>query len=150
MLWMTNLRTWTVIAAYCLVPLTCLGQNGLADKAWSADLSIYMLASGMSGNSTIHGVTVDIDMPFSKIWENLQFGAMGQARVRYRRWAVSSDIIYMGLGAAKNGFDLGYDQWMVQPVVEYEVARWLGPYTGVRYLSVSGDLRGPFGARPFR
>ncbi len=69
----------------------------------------------------------------------------GRSGVRYRRWTVSADVIYMGLGAARNGFDLGYDQWMVEPVVEYEVTKWLSPYVGVRYLSVSGEFRGPLG-----
>jgi hypothetical protein len=26
----------------------------------------------------------------------------------------------MGLSAVKNDIDLGYDQWLVQPVVEYQ------------------------------
>lgn len=134
-----------VIAASLLLPLTCAGQIPPADKDWRADLSVYMLAPGMSGNATVHGVDVDMNVPFSKIWQNLQFGGMARPTVHYRRWAVSTNVIYMGLGATKNGFDLGFDEWLVQPVLQYQVTGWLSPYAGARYLSVKGDLRGPQG-----
>jgi hypothetical protein len=49
----------------------------------------------------------------------------------------------MGLGAARNGFDLGFDQWLVQPVVEYQVSPWFSPYAGARLLSLDAQLRGP-------
>jgi hypothetical protein len=51
----------------------------------------------------------------------------------------------MGLGAVKNDVDLGFDQWMVQPAIEYEAATWLSPYAGARYSSMTGELRGPQG-----
>ncbi len=104
-----------------------------------------MLAPGMSGNTTVRGTTANVDMPFSKIWENLQFGGMARPTLRYRRWAVSTDVIYMGLGVAKTGLDVGYDQWLVEPVIQYRVTPWLSPYAGARYLSVKGDIRGPQG-----
>jgi hypothetical protein len=128
-----------------LLPLSCLAQGAVPDKDWSGDLNIYMLASGMSGNSTVHGETLDVNVPFSKIWENLQFGGMARPTVHYRRWAVSADVVYMGVGAAKNGFDLGFDEWMVEPVAQYQVTSWLSPYVGARLISVTGDLRGPRG-----
>ena len=128
-----------------LLPFNCVAQVGLPDKDWSADLNVYMLGSAMSGNTTVHGVTADVDMPFSKIWENLQFGGMARPTIRYRRWSVSTDVIYMGLGAAKNGVDLGYDQWLVEPIAQYQVTTWLSPYAGARYLSMKGDIRGPQG-----
>jgi hypothetical protein len=132
-------------AVALLAPFTCFGQAGAPDKDWSVDLNIYMLGSAMSGNATVHGETVNVDMPFSKIWENLQLGGTARPTVHYRRWAISTDVIYMGLGAAKNGFDLGFDQWLVEPVAQYRLTSWLSPYAGARYISVKGDLRGPNG-----
>ena len=133
-----------VLAVSVLLPFSCVGQV-IPDKDWSADLSVYMLAPAMSGNTTVRGIYADVDVPFSQIWHNLQFGGMARPTVRYRRWAISTDIIYMGLGAAKNGVDVGYDQWLVEPIVEYRVTPWLSPYAGARYLSVKGDIRGPLG-----
>ena len=34
---------------------------------------------------------------FDKIWDNLEFDAMGTLRVGYDRWAFTTDVIYMGL-----------------------------------------------------
>ena len=124
-----------LLASSFLLPLACVGQSLPADKDWSVHLAMYMLAPGMSGNTTVHGT-----MSFGDIWRNLQFGGMARPTVHYRHWAVSTDVIYMGLGAAQNGFDLGFDQWMVEPVVQYQVTPWLSPYAGVRYISVKGDL----------
>jgi hypothetical protein len=135
----------SLFAVAFLAPVSCLGQVALPDKDWSADLNVYMLASGMSGNATVHGVTANVDVPFSKILENLQFGGMARPTIHYRHWAVSTDVIYMGLGAAKNGFDLGFDQWLVEPVAQYQLTTWLSPYAGARYISLKGDLRGPQG-----
>jgi hypothetical protein len=104
---------------------------------------MYMLGAAMSGEATVRGNPVDVNVPFSDIWSNLQFGGMGRSTVRYKKWGVSTDVIYMGLGAAKNGFDLGFDQWLVQPVVEYQATEWLSPYAGARYLSLESELRGP-------
>jgi hypothetical protein len=125
--------------------LTGAAQSGAAGKDWSIDSSMYMLGAGMSGNATVRGVPVDVDIPFSEIWSNLQFGAMGRITARKNKWCFSTDVIYMGLGAVKNNIDLGYDQWLVQPVVEYQATPWLSPYAGARFLSMEADLRGPLG-----
>src|SRR4051794_246500 len=131
-----------LLASSFLLPVAC-GQSPPADKDWSAELSMYMVAPGMSGDATVHGMNADVNVSFGDIWRNLQFGGMARPTIHYRRWAISTDVIYMGLGAAKNGFDLGFDQWMLEPVVQYQVTPWLSPYAGARYLSVKGDLRGP-------
>jgi hypothetical protein len=132
-----------VIALALLLSALCPAQNASASKEWNVDASMYMLGAGMSGDATVRGVPVDVNVPFTKIWDNLQFGAMGRTTVWYKRWGVSTDVVYMGLGAAKNGFDLGFDQWLVQPVVEYKLTDWLSPYAGARYLSMETELRGP-------
>ena len=61
---------------------------------------------------------------------------MGRAAVWYRRWGVSTDVIYMQLGATKNNVNVSFDQWLVQPVVEYKATDWLSPYAGARYLRI--------------
>jgi hypothetical protein len=144
---MTRLRTKVplLFAAALFLPLVGSAQTSPNHKRWSADMTTYMLASGMSGNATVHGINIDMNVPFSDIWRNLQFGGMARPTVHYQRWAVSTDVIYMGLGAAKNGIDLGFDQWLVEPVVQYQVNRWFSPYAGARYLSLKGDIRGPQG-----
>lgn len=116
-----------------------------ASSGFHADLSFYLLGAGMSGETTVRGFSADVDVPFSQIWKNLQFGAMGRSTFRYNRWALSTDLIYVGLGAVKNDIDVGFDQWLVQPAVEYELTPWLSPYAGARGLRLTGEIRGPRG-----
>ena len=48
----------------------------------------------MSGEIGIGTVNADIEAGFDKIWDNLEFGAMGTLRLGYDRWALTTDIIY--------------------------------------------------------
>ena len=85
--------TLLALAGAALTPFA-----GRADtNTWTFDVSLYGLASGMSGDVTTKGVNADVDVGFDKIWDNLEFGAMGKVRVGYDRWALTTDVIYMGL-----------------------------------------------------
>lgn len=54
------------------------------------------------------------------------------------------EVIYTVLAAAKNRFDLRFDQWTIEPVVEYEITRWLSPYAGARiYQRETGSFLMP-------
>jgi hypothetical protein len=128
----TRLR---LLVSSFLLPLACVGQSLPADKDWSADLAMYMRAPGMSGNTTAHGMNV-----FRRHLAQPAVRRDGYPTVHYPNWAVSADVLYMRPGAANNGFDLGFDQWMVEPVVQYQVTPWLSPYSGARYISVEADI----------
>jgi len=140
--------TFGLFIALVLLPSISPGQNSGLSKDWNADVSVYVLAAGMSGNTTFHGIPADVDVPFSKIWDNLEATGMGRAAVGYRRWAISTDVIYMQLGATKNNVNVSFDQWVVQPVVEYKVTNWLSPYAGARYIRLNGSVQGPLGRNP--
>ena len=58
--------------------------------------------------------------------------------------AVWMDVIYVVLTAARNRFDLGFDQWTVEPVVHYEITRSLSFYAGARiYQQETGSFLMP-------
>jgi hypothetical protein len=116
-----------------------------ADEAnkWMFDVSLYGLASGMSGNVGIGPVNADVNVGFDKILDNLEFGAMGEARVGYGPWALTTDVIYMGLQGSKNGLTAELDQWMVEPTLSYRVSQYFEPLVGVRYNNLTGEIRGP-------
>lgn len=110
---------------------------------WTLDVSLYGLAAGMSGDVTVKGISADLDVGFDKIWDNLEFGAMGKVRVGYDRWALTTDVIYMGLGASKGGVSADLDQWVVEPTLSYRFCNEFELLAGVRYNNISGELRGP-------
>jgi len=109
------------------------------------DSSVYLLAAGMSGDVTIKGITTDLDVGFGDMMESLELGTMGTVRVGYGRWALTTDVIFMALGASKGGFSGDIDQWIVEPSLSYQVCRYFEPLVGVRYNSIRGEIRGPAG-----
>src|SRR5512138_304264 len=98
---MTNGHTAEMILLSAAL-LAAPGTQGNEAKEWSLDVSIYGLAAGMTGDIGIGPVNADINAGFDKIWDNLEFGAMGKLRLGYGRWALTTDIIYMGLQGAQN------------------------------------------------
>jgi hypothetical protein len=106
---------------------------------------MYMLAPGMSGKHHRSRHERRFEHVFRRYLAQPGVRRDGSSLGSLPHWVVSTDVIYMGLGAAKNGFDLGFDQWRVEPVVQYQVNPWLSPYAGARYISVKGDRRGPQG-----
>jgi hypothetical protein len=115
---------------------------------WTFDLSIYGLAASMSGNVAVKGIPADVDIGFDKIWDNLNFGAMGTVRVGYDRWALSTDVIYMDVEGTKNSLSLQLKQWMVLPALEYHVHRQITVFAGAQYNSIGMELNGPIGLNP--
>jgi hypothetical protein len=97
----------------------------------------------MSGNVGIGPVKADVDFGFDKVWDNLEFAAMGTVRVGYDRWALTTDVIYMGLGTSKNDVIVDMDQWMVEPTISYQVSKYVEPLVGVRYNNLNAEIRRP-------
>ncbi len=123
--------------------LAALATQANETNKWTFDVSLYGLAVGMSGDISVGPVNADINAGFDKIWDNLEFGAMGRLRIGYDRWGFATDIIYMGLQGSKNGVTAEMDQWMVEPTLSYRVSKYFEPFVGVRYNNLSGEIRGP-------
>jgi hypothetical protein len=94
----------------------------------------------MTGDVTVHGITADINVGFSDILSNLEFGIMGSLRASKGVWAVTTDVVYMGLGASKNNVNADMDQWCVEPTVSYRLSDGFEVLAGVRYNSLSGEI----------
>ena len=53
---------------------------------WTFDVTLYGLAASMSGDVAVKCIAANnVDIGFDKIWDNLNFGAMGTVRVGYDR-----------------------------------------------------------------
>jgi hypothetical protein len=138
-----TMRT-TALLSLLAAPLLVLPAAGADETSkWTFDASLYGLAAGMSGNIGIGPVNADVNVGFDKILDNLEFGAMGELRVGYDRWGLTTDVIYMGLQGSKNGVTAEMDQWMVEPTLSYTVCKGFEALAGVRYNNLSGEIRGP-------
>lgn len=122
--------------------------NANETNKWTFDFSLYGLAAGMSGDVGIGPVNAPVDFGFDKVLDNLEFAMMGKVRVGYDRWALTTDVVFMGLGESKNGVTVDLDQWMIEPTLSYRVSKYFEPLVGVRYNNLSGEIRGPLGRNP--
>ena len=129
-----------MLACALLAPATA--SVAAETNLWTFDVTLYGLAAGMSGDVTVRGISADLDVGFDTVMENLEFGAMGKVRVGYERWALTTDVVYMGLGASKNSVSVDMDQWVVEPSLSYTVCKNFEALAGVRYNNLSGELSG--------
>ena len=136
----------TLLAAALLAPPAA--RAGEADK-WTFDVSLYGLAAGMSGDVTVKGIPAEVDFGFDDVWDNLDFAMMGKVRVGYDRWALTTDVVYMDLGASRNGLTVDLEQWVVEPSLSYIVSRGFEVLAGARYNNLSASISGgPLGRNP--
>jgi hypothetical protein len=83
------------ITGLLLVGPHATAQAGSGD--WEFTIAPYLVAAAMDGTVGIKGHDVKLDVPFSKIWDNLHMGAMVHFDMKNDRWLLSSDVIYMNL-----------------------------------------------------
>ena len=141
----------SIVAIALLGPSAVRAQEVMieAEKpGWVVDVSIYVLGAGMDGTIGVGPFDADLDVSFSDVLENLEMGGMGSVRVARGRWAFTTDVIYMGLGASNGPFSADVDQWMVEPSASFRVSDRFETIVGVRYINLSAEIRGPFGRNP--
>src|SRR5512136_2654340 len=95
------MRKVTLLAVgvmFALLPATPALAQAPAD-GWRVTVAPYMMGAAMNGTTAVAGQELDVDMSFSDILDNLQFGAMGLVVARKGNWGVGGDAIWMALGA---------------------------------------------------
>lgn len=135
----------TVIAAALLVPPAAPADE---TKQWRFEVTPYLLAPGIFGEIGIGPVNRPVDVTFDKIWHNLEFFQMWTVGVGYDRWALTTDVIYLGVGGTKGAADLDFNQWMVEPTLSYSVCRGFDLLAGARYNNMDASIGGPLGGDP--
>ena len=108
----------------------------------------YFLFPTMSGNITLGGRSVEVDLGPSEIFENLEFGIMGYFEVRRGKWGFAFDGLYMDLEKEASletplgpaGAILGMQQGMYELSGIYDATDWADIVFGVRITSISGDF----------
>jgi hypothetical protein len=63
-------------------------------NAWQFELTPYLFAAGMDGTVGIRGVSADIDMSFSDIWDRLDSALMLYFSAQKGDWIYALDAIY--------------------------------------------------------
>ena len=150
---------WLAAAMILVAGPPAIAQSTGGDtERWQYELVPYFWAAGMKGDvksGNLPQTSVDID--FSDIWDNLDFGAMGTFEGRKGRWGFLFDAIYMKIStsatASRTGpgpigatataaADLKLEQAMLSAAAVYRVSD--GPTAtdlvgGLRYTKIDAE-----------
>lgn len=143
-----TIHSWGVsliAAAAFLVPATIFGAGNVTtttSSGWKHNLSLYFLGAAMDGTVAIGPIEAEVDMSFSDIASNLEFGAMANYRGEKGQFSLGLDVIYMGLGATTEGglAELDFDQWMVEGTAGWRLTDIIEVFGGVRYNDLSANI----------
>lgn len=138
-----------VRALLLALPLAALGPGADSALAQGPDSELkifgtgYLLAASLDGSMTVHGLTADLNVPFSKILDHLEMGAAAQIRLEKGRWAGSVDVSYVGLGAPteRPPANVDLDQWLVEGDGYFLVIPHLEALVGVRFNSIAVSIQ---------
>lgn len=74
-----------------------------ADDGWHFTVAPYLWATGMEGTISFEGTPdLPVDIPFSTIWDNLDFAFSLHFEGRKDRWGFALDGMYFKLGAGQD------------------------------------------------
>lgn len=147
----------TDCGAALLAALLSTGAAAADDGSWQHTLALYGIGASMDGETTVKGVTADVDVGFDDILDNLEFAGMVAYRAERGPWAIGLDYNYMKLEVKKDGLGrlgrtratVDSDQKIVQLDVGHAITGRLSGYGGLRYTDLGADLQvvggGPLG-----
>ena len=73
-------------------------ESGIdSNNAWQFEVTPYLFAAGMDGTVGARGVSADIDMSFSDIWERLDSAFMFYFSAQKGDWVYGFDAIYFSI-----------------------------------------------------
>jgi hypothetical protein len=139
-------RAGLVLALACAAVGTLSAQEG-PGKHWENTITLYGWGANMSGAMGIGPLSATIDVPFSKILDNLKFGAMLNYAGRGEQWVTGADFIYMKLGtdlARPDGSttlaEAKLEEWLMEVNGGYRVTPWLDALIGIRVPVIESEF----------
>ena len=136
------MRTISLVAVALLLPLAAASPvlaQAPASDSWKVTVVPYFLGAAMNGTVGVGVQEAKVDMSFSDIPNNLEFGAMGLAVARKGDWGFGGDAIWMSLGASATG------SGPAGLTASTDVNQGAFAFHGLRRLAPAADLM--FGAR---
>jgi len=80
-------------------PLAFGQDNQVGSEEWNIEFTPYLWVADIEGDATLRGRTGSVDVDFSDIWDNLDFGLMGRVEAWQDKWGLYFDGLYMDLRA---------------------------------------------------
>jgi hypothetical protein len=111
---------------------------------WQFTVAPYLVAAAMDGTVGVKGHDVTLDVPFSKIWDNLHFGGMVHFDMKNDRWLLSSDVIYMNLQqsaeVANGTAEVSVTETFFEAAGGYRVSQAFTLLAGARLVDLGSTL----------
>lgn len=132
-----------------IVPVEPIVPEVVVSDGWNYSGILYLWGAGLDGTTT-HGA--DLDISFSDIIDNFDFGFMGVIGAQKGKWGFLADIIYLNISKDVNiPIDEGVNitnvemkSWIVSPMVTYRVMESeqlsLDLLGGARYLYMKSPI----------
>jgi len=123
----------------CFLALAPAAPHAAAQSGRFENMAeIYLMGAGMSGTVGVGSATADIDVPSSKIFDNLKFAVLADYRGQAPTWAVSADVVYilpLALGALLAAPVFAQDAGAPNPAAAAKAfpKRGFSPYAGRSY-----------------
>jgi hypothetical protein len=86
------------ILLFVIPAMLCSAQETTSEKNWNFLTEIYLLFPNMNGETGIGDiVSVPIDADPGDVFSNLRFGGMLYFEAQTKKWALTSDLVFMNL-----------------------------------------------------
>jgi len=136
-----------LLAGGDIAPVEPVMPEVVVNDSWNYSAAIYLFGAAIGGN-TFDGQNVDIS--FSDIVDNLDFGYMGHFDAQKGKWTVAADAIYLKVRPRDIASSPGpinkfeFRSWIVTPYAAYNIVdsgQWnLNLLAGARYLYMKPEL----------
>ncbi|MCP4626997.1 MAG: hypothetical protein GY850_26325 [bacterium] len=127
-------------------------SEATATKNWEFSLApMYLWAVSIKGDQTVKGHDVDLDIPFSDIFDNLNGALIFHFEgVRKQSWGFMTDFNYINLKPDDGKIDIEYTQILAEAAAFYRLIEGdltIDGFGGLRYSSMEVELDFPGGRK---
>ena len=131
-----------------IAPVEPIVPEVVVDDSWNYTASLYLWAAAIGGTTTNGG---NVDISFSDIIDNLDFGYMGNFGAKKGKWTFETDVLYLKVGSELDAplpiERIQLRAWVVTPYAAYNVVesdQWnLDLLAGARYLYMKSQITLP-------
>ena len=114
-----------------------------SSDVWQFQFTPYFFMAGVKGTVGVSTFTSDVDVPFSKVIDQVNFGFMGTFEAHKNKFTLLADLLYMDLGDSQanagplfSSAEANFKEFILDPEVGYRLAETKGAS-----LDVVGGIR---------
>ena len=82
---------------FVIPAMICSAQETPREKNWNFLTNLYLLFPNMNGETGIGDITAPIDANTGDVFSKLKFGGMLYFEAQTKKWAITSDLVFMNL-----------------------------------------------------